>query len=158
MPLRFTVTEKWQDKWFRLLKPKHKLLWIYLVDNCDQAGLIEFDVALWKMYVGTKFTEEEVLEVFQSRVVRVPNTNKIWIVKFIETQQRCKLSELNESNNAHKGILAVVKRYGLKRLAPSEGLTSPYGAPPEGPCNSIVTYSKDKKRDSIFPKKRLLKD
>lgn len=47
MPSRFTITEKWQDVWFRKLSYEEKILFMYLCDNCDCAGFIEIDFERW---------------------------------------------------------------------------------------------------------------
>lgn len=36
---RLTDTEKWRDPWFHSLPPTLKLLWLYILDNCDHAGI-----------------------------------------------------------------------------------------------------------------------
>lgn len=121
------MTEKWKDKWFRQLKPSHKLLWLYLLDNCDISGIIESDIDLWKRDVGFRINETEFLQVFSGRLLPIPNTDYIWIPKFIEIQQRCKIEDLNPENNAHKGILKSIEKYGLLSLkeGATEGLISP---------------------------------
>ena len=43
MAKRFTDTDIWKKKWFRKLPLEIKLLWCYLKDSCDHAGVIEFD-------------------------------------------------------------------------------------------------------------------
>lgn len=37
MANRFTVTEKWQDPWFRRLGVNEKLLFMYFCDTCEIA-------------------------------------------------------------------------------------------------------------------------
>jgi len=46
MGIRFTETEKWADKLFRKWKPETKLLFLFIVDNCDCAGFWEIDLEL----------------------------------------------------------------------------------------------------------------
>lgn len=40
---RFTETTKWDDPWFRQLKPDLKLLGLWLVDRCDNAIMLAID-------------------------------------------------------------------------------------------------------------------
>jgi len=140
MPLRWTVTEKWRDKWFRTLKPRYKLLWLYLCDSCDIAGIIEWDLPLWSREVGGRISDADFWEVFAGRAVEIPGTDKIWIPKVIEIQQRCLIDELNAENNAHKPILQAVEKYNLKDLL--RGLGGACQPPCRGTSNS---KGKDKK-------------
>ena len=48
MAKRFIETTMWTgNKWFRKLEPKYKLLWFYLISNCDAVGVWEEDLELW---------------------------------------------------------------------------------------------------------------
>ena len=50
--------------------------------------------------------------------------DKIFIPSFVEFQYKVSTpKELNENNNAHKGVISQLKKYNL--LAPNEGLVSP---------------------------------
>ena len=49
---RFTETNKWEDPWFRKLKPEMKLLWSWLLDSCDNAGIIDADIELAAFQIG----------------------------------------------------------------------------------------------------------
>ncbi len=52
MGKRFTDTTKWTDKWFRKLSVCEKLMFLWLVDNCDNAGFWEVDLELAAMQIG----------------------------------------------------------------------------------------------------------
>jgi len=41
MSYRVTDTDKWNDTWFNTLSPNAKLLFFFLVENCDNAGFYE---------------------------------------------------------------------------------------------------------------------
>ena len=44
MSMRLTDTGKWlTDRWFRKLDDREKLLFLWLCDNCDCAGFLEWD-------------------------------------------------------------------------------------------------------------------
>jgi len=81
---RFTETLKWDDGWFRRLSPAAKLLWQWLCDKCDSAGVIEPDLELASFQIGMPITENEIGE-FGDRAVRI-NGGKIHLPKFIEFQ------------------------------------------------------------------------
>jgi len=49
---RFTDSEKWRDPWFRRLPTEYKLLWLYLLDECDVSGVWKVDLELATMIIG----------------------------------------------------------------------------------------------------------
>lgn len=52
MAKRFTDSEKWRDPWFTELAPEMKLLWLYLLDNCDHAGIWKVNRKLAEFEMG----------------------------------------------------------------------------------------------------------
>jgi len=84
MPKRFTETLKWDDPWFRALSPDAKLLWFWLVDKCDSAGIITPDFALCEFQTGIKRAFEHMAEL-ESRVTEI-SEGRFIICKFIEFQ------------------------------------------------------------------------
>ncbi len=112
MAKRFTATEKWEDQWFRRLKPTHKLLWLYMLDRCDMAGVIEFDLELAEVFVGAKIDAGDFDVVFKNRVFKI-SESKAWIPKFIEFQYGCTVQELDPKKPLHIGVLKSVTRYNL---------------------------------------------
>ena len=49
---RFTSTAKWRDCWFQRLRPATKLIFLYLVDTCDAAGVWEPNFAVAEAEMG----------------------------------------------------------------------------------------------------------
>ena len=39
MAKRFTDTDKWKKGFIRNLPTKYKLLWLYILDDCNHAGV-----------------------------------------------------------------------------------------------------------------------
>lgn len=74
MPNRFTDTTKWQKPWFRKLKSEHKLLWLYILDNCDHAGIWDVDIELASFMTGCDLEIEEVESAFQKQFIKVNET------------------------------------------------------------------------------------
>lgn len=112
MPKRFTATEKWIDPWFCSLTPINKLFWIYLLDNCDHAGIWKVNWPLVKFHLWEEKIDPEL---FSGRII-VLSSDKWYIPKFIEFQY----GELNETNNTHKSVLKILEKEGV-----FEGLDSP---------------------------------
>lgn len=95
---RFTETEKWKDPWFRRLDGRLKLLWFWLCDQCDNAGIIDPDMELAAFQIGITVSELD-MEGFDGRVKRIPN-GKWMLTKFIPFQY----GELSEACPAHKPV------------------------------------------------------
>jgi len=105
---RMTETGKWADRWFRSLAPDHKCLWIYLLDNCDQCGVIEPDYELIEFIIGSTFDWGCLESVFSGRLVRLDD-HKWWIPKFIRFQN----GKLSPDCKPHQHIIGLLEKHGL---------------------------------------------
>jgi hypothetical protein len=110
MANRFTATEKWIDPWFCGLNEKDKLFWIYLVDNCDHAGIWQVNWPLVQFYIKDYVFNETA---FNGRIVQLKK-DKWFIPKFIDFQYK---TGLNPENRAHLSVINLLKKEGaLKGL------------------------------------------
>lgn len=135
MAKRFTATEKWIDTWFCNLKPKHKLLWIYMLDNCDISGVWEANLKLAGQHAAAKYDPDEVRQIFAGKVFNVPGREDKWFIpNFIDFQY----GELKPSVNLHSKILKMLDLYQIPY---------PYNIPPEGLHGSPKDKDKDKEED-----------
>lgn len=100
------------DPWFCGLPKDDKLFWIYLLDNCDHAGIWQVNWPLVRFYMG-EYTFKK--DVFNGRIIEL-STEKWFIPKFIAFQY----GELNEENRAHLSVINILKKEGAMK-----GLTSP---------------------------------
>lgn len=143
MSKRFTSTEKWKDKWFYSLKGKYKLLWVYMCDTCDLAGIWEVNLELASRDCGFKYTEAEAFQVLGDRLMRV-NDSKWMIRRFIYWQYKCEIADLTPSNLAHRGVINRLKSLGITDdKAPSKGLQRPS----EGSKDKYKDKDKSKKKE-----------
>lgn len=108
MAKRFTASEKWEDSWFRGLPPAQKLLWLYILDKCDAAGVFEFDQELAEFCIGDSVD----ISSLGDRVSRL-NGSKWWIPKFIPFQYGVEITGLDPKSPVHKGVLRIVEKYAL---------------------------------------------
>lgn len=92
---RFTETDKWKDPWFRRLDGRLKLLWMWLCDQCDHAGIIDPDMDLAAFQIGVVVTEMD-LAAFDGRLSKLQN-GKWMLTKFIAFQY----GELSVDCRAH---------------------------------------------------------
>ena len=52
MSYRYTNSDKWTDSWFSDLSANAKLLFIFLYENCDNAGIYEVNKKFMLLYPG----------------------------------------------------------------------------------------------------------
>ena len=71
MAKRFTDNEKWQDNWFTDLTNDQKIIWIYLLDHCDNAGLWKVNIKNLNYFCSTNISVEEVIFIFKNRLTQV---------------------------------------------------------------------------------------
>lgn len=94
---RFTETTKWGDPWFRKLKPEIKLLWQWLLDNCDNAGVIDPDMDLASFQIGYQYPINTLSEL-GDRVAKLPS-GKYLVKKFVLFQYGDRLSSECKAHN-----------------------------------------------------------
>lgn len=117
MAKRFTDTEKWKKGFIRSLPPSYKLLWLYMLDDCDNAGVWQVEVEVASIRIGTKLNEKEALKLFGDTVISFDSGTKWFIKEFVKFQQGVNhIAELNSNSNPHKSILRLVEQYKLLEL------------------------------------------
>lgn len=139
MARRMTDTAKWDDDWFMNLSPVAKLLWLYLVDQCDHAGVWRVNRRLAAFQMGMEPNWDEVLNELGDRIAVLPGGEKWHLKKFVEYQYG---PTPNDKNNAHLGVLKILKSLGLpwSYLGATHTHTSP--------CLGALDMGKDKEMDS----------
>ena len=105
---RFTETSKWGDPWFRKLPPTTKLLWQWLLDNCDGAGIIDIDLELASFHIGYPMGIDSLSELGER--VKKLECGKWLIPKFISFQY----GSLSADCKAHKPAFQSLEKHGLK--------------------------------------------
>ena len=104
---RFTETQKWEDPWFRKLKPEMKLLWQWLLDRCDNAGVIDPDLDLASFQIGYQYPIDT-LSTFGVRL-HLLSGGKYFIPKFIQFQY----GQLSVDCKAHKPIFMSLQKHSI---------------------------------------------
>lgn len=112
---RFTDTGKWDKASFQELTPKLKLVWIFLCDKCDHAGVWDINLNLMSFQIGFDVTIQEIIEGFGDKV-ELKSSTKLFIPDFIEFQY----GTLNPNNRVHQSVI-----FRLEKLAPSKDLKCP---------------------------------
>ena len=128
---RFTETQKWDDPWFREIHGSHKLVFLYILDRCNNAGFWEVDLSALAFH--TKLEEKHFEGAFKALERGLQGASGwVWVRNFLRHQKNdC----LNAANPAHRQIIALLRDQSerfpdSKSFLPkgaSKGLPSPIG-------------------------------
>lgn len=113
MAKRFTDTDKWKKKFIRDLNAPYKVLWLYILDECDHAGIWHVEVDVAKIRTGCVFDESIAVDKFGGNIQVIDNGRKWFIPDFIDFQY----GQLNPSNKVHKSVLDILNKYKIKGYA-----------------------------------------
>ena len=138
MAKRFTDNQKWSKSWYMDLTLEEKLLWIYMTDSCDHAGIWEVNWKLTSFMVGFQVTQ--LPEAFKKQV-QVISDNKLWLKDFCEFQYGI----LNPNVNAHKSVISILTKYNIIKSTLNEPLINP--------TLGVKDKDKDKVKDKVKVKK-----
>ena len=105
-----TDTDKWKKRFLRELKPQHKLLWFYILDDCNHAGIWDVDIEVASIRVGEELIYDMLPQAFLDKIVIFDNGDKWFIPEFIEFQY----GELNPTTNVHKSVISLLDKYNLE--------------------------------------------
>ena len=104
-----TDTDKWKKRFVRELSPQHKLLWFYILDDCNHAGIWEVDLEVASIRVGYELVYDMLPQAFLDKIEIFDNGDKWFIPDFIVFQY----GELNPNSNVHKSVIQLLERYNL---------------------------------------------
>lgn len=153
MAKRFTEADKWRDPWFRQLPTVAKLIWLYLCDRCDAAGVWEIDLAaLWfdtGLAADNNFAGA--LKLFGDRV-QLLDERRLVLTKFVSFQYP---RGLDARSHAQRRVIDLLRKHGLP-LPPKMG----GGMPPklgrqsqqEEDTDTEEEVEEDKDTEDLFAK------
>ena len=118
MAKRFTDTDKWKKPFIRSLEAPYKLLWFYILDDCDHAGIWHVDMEVASIRIGHHVDEKTALKNFGERINNFA-PGKWFIPDFIFFQY----GELTEKNRLHVSVINILNKYKIKPLtSPLQGV------------------------------------
>lgn len=141
MAKRFTDTKKWIKPWFGELTLKQKILWLFICDNCDAAGIADFSPKFFSMSVGFTVTRNMLDEYFKGRITWI-DENKFFIPSFIEFQY----GQLSEACKPHKPIIAELEKKGLLSVENGKGVLRVFKGFAKG-INTLEEKEKEKEQE-----------
>ena len=112
MAKRFTDTDKWKKGFIRNLPAKFKLLWLYILDDCNHAGIWETDFEVASIRIGSKISNKEACKVFAEQIKIFDKGNKWFIPKFIDFQY----GTLNENSRPHQAVIKLLDKYDVYNI------------------------------------------
>lgn len=69
MAKRFTCSDKWKKPFLRGLETPYKLLWFYILDDCDHSGVWQKDLEVAEIRTGEKFDVTKAIENFGEKII-----------------------------------------------------------------------------------------
>ena len=86
MAKRFTDTDKWKKTFIKSLPAEYKLFWLFILDECDHAGIWHVELEVAEARLGIKLSLEKIRGLFKERVVEFDNGTKMFLPDFVEFQ------------------------------------------------------------------------
>lgn len=115
MSKRFTDTMKWDDPWFMEMDAKHKLLWLYIVDKCDNAGVWKINTAIASVYIGDPVSKDDLLffNNGKDRIKLFDNDTKLLVKAFVKFQivDLNSIDKSSKPSNLQKNCISSVLQY-----------------------------------------------
>lgn len=105
MSKRYTDAEKWCKNWFTNLDNNTKLLWIFICDHCDHAGLLDVNYKLFTFLLGFPINKETI-NILGDKIIWLEE-DKLFIPGFVDFQY----GKLDENNRVHKSVLNKLDPY-----------------------------------------------
>jgi len=118
MAKRLTDSSKWKKGFLKSLEAPYKLLWLYILDDCDHAGIWHVDFQIAQIQIGITVDKDKAIEVFGDHV-EVIDDEKWFVSDFIEFQY----GELCEKNRVHQSVMQILLKY---KVGPFKALASPH--------------------------------
>ena len=134
MAKRLTDSRKWDDPFWIDLDNNYKVLWIYLLDKCDHAGIYKHSTKLLKFNVPN-IDWKDALKLFGKRIQHLKE-DKYFIPKFIDFQYG---ELIPNSNKLHTSVISLLEKEGAYK-----GLTRGLQAPKNKSKNKDKDKDKDK--------------
>jgi len=150
MAKRFTDSGKWNKPFIRGMKAPYKLLWLYILDECDHAGIWQVDIQVAELKIGEKLKLETAIKFFESKISVIDGGEKWFINDFIEFQY----GQLNSQNRAHNSVIQILKKFNLIDISTNviKPLTSPLQGAMDMDKDKDKVKDMDKDKDKDTPK------
>ena len=110
MAKRFMDNTIFDKSWYRKLPVRLKIVWFYLINKCNHAGIWECDIDLLSFQIvdfNEPYTLEEILKAFGDNIIDIGD-NKYYLSKFISFQYGI---PLNPNVKVHQSVIKLLSKY-----------------------------------------------
>lgn len=142
MAKRFIDTAVFRKPSIRAMKAPYKVLFIYLLCECDHAGVWDVELDVATMRLGIEIDHEKAVEELRGAVIPIGGGSKWYLVDFVEFQY----GELNPANRVHESVLSRLQTLAIDHK--KKGLTSPLQG----------AKDMDKDKDTVLKEKERAKE
>jgi len=105
---RITSTDKWKDDWFLDISPYAKLVFIFLCENCDDAGFYTLSANF--MAKQLKIPAQNIVDAtrdLNQKILFSSDRKKVWVKNFLFYQKQL---PLDVNNQDHKRIKLMLEK------------------------------------------------
>lgn len=142
MAKRFTETNKWDDNWFCSLSNDEKITWLYLLDKCSHAGVIQVNLRNLNFNCNTNYNDfDSIVKLFDNRLIMI-NESYAFIPKFLKYQYE---KGITSKKPVIVSVRKELEKFDLSSLV-SELLGEKFTMV-DKPLNNDYTIVKDKDKD-----------
>lgn len=148
MAKRFIDTEIFKKKWIRDLPTEYKLLYIYILTDCNHWGVWEVDLEVAAIRLRCPEIQnagQKILEKFGPQIDAY-REDRWWIVEFCDFQY----GPLKETNRMHLSVIEGLKKENLYKKY--VGASKPLISPLQGVKDKEQYKDKDKDKDKRLEK------
>lgn len=101
------------------LPAEYKLFWLYLIDDCDIAGIWHVDFEVAEIRLGIKLSEEKALRFYKDKVVVFDSGTKWFVQDFISFQY----GQITPKNKMYNPVSLILSKYNMMgHLSPIYGV------------------------------------
>lgn len=110
MAKRFYDSETFRRPQMRELSSKYKLLLMYLLCECDHAGVWDVEIDVASLRLGAEYTMEDARDHLRGIIYPLADGTKWFIPMFLEQQYG---QELSSANRVHVSALKILSNHDL---------------------------------------------
>lgn len=152
MAKRLTDTEKWNDDWYLSLDNDYRIIWQWLLDNCNHAGICKRNIKLLNVMCNSGTTENQLIEKMDGRIII--NGNDWFIPKFLKFQyptlhsQKPVIVSVRNELIKRKCYDLIPQSFGVEYIIIQESLSNDY----------LIIKDKRKDKDKRIAKQKTEKN